>query len=604
MKAFLRILRHAWPYKRFVALNFLFNLLFIISGLFTIVLSMPALNLLFGRESSFGQSSGKGGFNFNSVYSGFLEWLKGEVQNDRLRGLMFICLMLVAAAIVKNISRYMAMYFMVIMRNYSIRDFRQKLYKKTLELPVSFFSNERKGDLISRMSNDMKEIEWAMMNSLEAVFKEPMTILVYLGTLVFISPKLTLYVLMLLPPAVLVIALIGRSLRRKSEKNQRMLGRVISMFEETLGGIKVIKGFVAEKFFGAKYVEADNESTRLNIKVNHRGDLASPLSETLGFMVAAVLLWMGGNMVFSGTLDPEVFLAYFAVFSQLIPPAKAFSQAFYSVQRGMASIDRIEEVLHHPLVVEDPADAPLFPGFHETIEFRDVGFSYGNEPVLSNINLSIRKGQRVALVGHSGAGKSTLADLLARFYDVGSGSILIDGKDIRSYRQKDLRSHMGIVTQESILFNDSIFNNIAFSKENADAAGVENAAKTANAHEFIEQAPEGYLTNVGDRGNKLSGGQKQRVSIARAVFHDPEILILDEATSALDTNSEKLVQSALDHLMTGRTSVVIAHRLSTIRHADLIVVMDHGKIAETGTHDELLANKGIYYSLVQLQELK
>lgn len=585
-----------------MGLNVCLNLVYVLANLFTLALTMPALNILFETQTVDLKTTGSSGFN--AVYAQFYGWLQTLISNDKAYGLLLIGVTLIAAALIKNTARYFAMFYMVRMRNYTVRDLRQNIYRKVVMLPLSYFSNERKGDLMSRMSNDMREIEWALMNSLEALFKEPMTIIAYICALIYMSPGLTMYVILILPISAILTGLIGRSLRRKSEKNQRLQGRTLSLLEETLGGIKVIKGFVAEKFFIKTYTKADDEAMRSNISVSHRVDLASPVSETLNFIVAAILLWIGGNLVFKGEMQAQTFIGYFAIFSQIIPPAKALTQAFYSVQRGSASIERVNEVINQPLVVVDPVNPKPLTSFNNEIVFENVCFSYDNTEVLKNINLTIKKGQSVALVGHSGAGKSTLADLVARFYDVTSGRILIDGVDVREFAQQDLRSLMGIVTQESILFNDTIFNNIAFGKAEVSNDDAINASKLANAWEFIEQIPEGLQNNVGDRGNKLSGGQRQRISIARALLKNPDILILDEATSALDTNSEKLVQNALETLMKNRTSLVIAHRLSTIQHSHKIVVLDQGRIAETGTHNELLDAKGIYYSLVQLQELK
>jgi subfamily B ATP-binding cassette protein MsbA len=421
--------------------------------------------------------------------------------------------------------------------------------------------------------------------------------------LVVLSAKLTLYILLFLPITALIIGVIGRSLRKKSSKNQALLGRVMSSFEETLGGIRIIKAFNASKFFFQRYSDQDQDYTRNNISVQRRYDLSSPVSETVGISVSALLLWLGGGMVFRKELDPEFFLGYFAIFSQLIPPFKAFSNALYAAQKGMASLERIQELVTAPVVVADPV-APEVPSFEQTLQFEGVGFSYlDGHTVLKSINLEIKKGETVALVGPSGAGKTTLTDLVARFYDVSEGSIKLDGVDIRSFRQEDLRQLIGIVSQESILFNDSIKNNVALGRPDLSQSQIEDAARAAYAHDFILAQEKGYDTEIGERGGKLSGGQKQRLSIARALLKDPQILILDEATSSLDSQSEKAVQQALETLMKNRTSIVIAHRLSTVMHADKIVVLDKGEIVEVGTHQELIANKKLYYSLIQLQEL-
>jgi subfamily B ATP-binding cassette protein MsbA len=453
------------------------------------------------------------------------------------------------------------------------------------------------------MSNDIKEIEFALMVSLEALYFQPLNILLFMVALVVLSAKLTLYILLFLPLTALIIGLIGRSLRKRSVKNQVLLGKVMSAYEETLGGIRIIKAFNASSFFAKKYNEQDEAYTKNNIGVQRRYDLSSPMSETIGISVSALLLWLGGSMVFRHELDPEFFLTYFAIFSQLIPPFKAFSNALYAAQKGMASLERIQELVSAPITVEDPQN-PKIPVFTSSLSLNNVGFSYlDGSPVIQQFDLHIKKGQTIALVGPSGAGKTTLTDLVARFYDVSSGGICIDGVDIREFEQEALRRLIGIVNQESILFNESVRNNIALGRPELPLEDVINAAKAANAHEFIMEMEQGYDTEIGERGGKLSGGQKQRLAIARALLKDPEILILDEATSALDSKSEKAVQQALELLMKHRTSIIIAHRLSTVVHADLIVVMDKGKLVESGTHNELLEKKGMYYNLIQLQQL-
>ena len=567
---------------------------------------MPVLKILFGKTEeapSITQSSDGMGKWFASFYGDFIEWFRQLAAGEPFQALAYLSIGLVIVTLFKNISRFLAMNFMVLIRNKSIRTMRLDIYQKCLDLPIAFFNNERKGDLISRMSNDIKEIEFALMVSLEALYFQPLNILIFMIALVVLSAKLTLYILLFLPVTALIIGVIGRSLRKKSTKNQALLGKVMSSFEETLGGIRIIKAFNGSKFFFKRYSDQDQEYTRNNISVQRRYDLSSPVSETVGISVSALLLWLGGGMVFRKELDPEFFLGYFAIFSQLIPPFKAFSNALYAAQKGMASLERIQELVTAPVVVADPV-TPKVPVFNLSLQFKGVGFSYldGYE-VLKQINLEIKKGETVALVGPSGAGKTTLTDLVARFYDVSSGSICLDGVDIRDFNQEDLRQLIGIVSQESILFNDTIKNNVALGRPELTQEQIEEAARAAFAHDFILAQDKGYETEIGERGGKLSGGQKQRLSIARALLKDPEILILDEATSALDSQSEKAVQKALETLMKNRTSIVIAHRLSTVMHADKIVVLDRGEIVEVGTHQELIANKKLYYSLIQLQEL-
>lgn len=567
---------------------------------------MPVLRVLFGKGDETKELKSNGhdvGEWFSGVYESFLTWFTELAKGEPFTALAYLSVGLIIVTLLKNISRFTAMNFMVLIRNRSVRKMRLNIYDKVLNLPIAFFNNERKGDLISRMSNDIKEIEFALMVSLEALYFQPLNILIFLVALVVLSLKLTLYILLFLPLTALIIGVIGRSLRKKSTRNQQLLGKVMSSFEETLGGIRIIKAFNGSKFFSDRYSDLDQEYTKNNISVQRRYDMSSPISETIGITVSAILLWLGGSMVFKKELDPEFFLTYFAIFSQLIPPFKAFSNALYAAQKGMASLERIQELVTAPVTVEDPVN-PKDASFGKSISFEDVTFEYNEgNAVLQNINIEINKGETIALVGPSGAGKTTLTDLLARFYDVTKGSIKVDGIDIRELTQEDLRSLIGIVSQESILFNDTVRNNIALGMPHIGMEDVILASKAAYAHEFIEQLENGYESEIGERGGKLSGGQKQRLSIARALLKNPEILILDEATSALDSKSEKAVQLALEELMKNRTSIVIAHRLSTIMHADKILVMESGKVVEVGNHQELIAKKGLYYNLIQLQEL-
>ena len=606
MKAVLKFLKYAADYKGLIFLNFLFNLFYILFNLITLLLIMPVLKFLFSKDQQISDlhvNQKDVGKWFAGLYQSFIDWFGAMAKGDPYTALAYLSIGLVIVTLFKNAARFTAMNYMVLIRNKSIRQMRLDIYEKCLNLPIAYFNNERKGDLISKMSNDIKEIEFALMVSLEALYFQPLNIIIFMLALVVLSAKLTLYILLFLPITAVIIALIGRSLRRKSGKNQQLLGRVMSSFEETLGGIRVIKAFNASKFFFNRYSDQDLDYTKNNISVQRRYDLSSPVSETIGITVSALLLWLGGKMVFSGELDPEFFLGYFTIFSQLIPPFKGFSNALYAAQKGMASLERIQELVTAPVVVEDPKN-PKTPKFDSTLELANVGFSYveGSE-VLSNVSLKINKGETIAFVGPSGAGKTTITDLIARFYDVSSGGILLDGIDIREFNQEDLRQLVGIVNQESILFNDTIRNNIALGRPELTIEQVESAAKAAYAHDFIMEMEKGYESEIGERGGKLSGGQKQRLSIARALLKDPEILILDEATSALDSQSEKAVQMALESLMRNRTSLVVAHRLSTVMHADKIVVLEKGKIIEIGKHQELIAKGGLYAKLIQLQEL-
>lgn len=602
MRAFFRILAYSKDHKRFAWLNIFFNLIYIVFNLVSLTLLMPIMNLLFTSEKvEIPQATSK--LEFNYWYGKFLSWIQPIVEEDKLYALLIVCLFIVGAILIKNGGRYFALFFMVIFRNRTIRDIRQKVYSKILGLPLSYFSDERNGDIMSRMSNDVKEIEISLMAALEALFLKPFNILIMLVFLIFMSPSLTLFIALFLPISIGIVALIGRTIRRKSRMNQEESGKLLSILDETLAGIRIIKGFNAESFFNKRYFKQNDTTNKLNISVNQKTDMASPISESLGIGVAALLLWYGGKMVFNQEILPEIFIGYFAIFSQIIPPAKNLSQAFYTVQKGIAAIERVEEIINQDNVIHESDNPVELNEFKNSIAFNNVSFNYGGDTVLKNLSLEINRGETVALVGPSGAGKSTIANLLPRFYDVNEGSITIDGKDLRDYSIYSLRSKMGIVTQDAILFNDTAFNNIAFAQTDADEKAVKDASKAAYADEFISTLEEGYETNIGERGNKLSGGQKQRMSIARAIMRDPEILILDEATSALDTASEKWVQSALENLMKNRTSIVIAHRLSTVRNADKIIVLDKGEIVEQGTHDSLIEKKGLYYDLTKTQEL-
>ena len=603
MKRLFEILKYVKNYLGYASLNVLFNVLSVIFNLFSLTMVIPFLQLLFDNtklvydkpELTLTTASITSYFNY-TISQIIIE--KGEIN-----ALLFISLLVVALFFLKNLSRYLAMFFLSPLRNGVVKDIRNDIYKRILILPLAYFSEQRKGDIMSRITNDVMNIEWSIMQSLEMLFREPLTIIIFMITLIIISPTLTLFVVILLPITGILIAQIGKSLKRTSAKSQKQLGVILSTVEETISGLRIIKGFNAIDKTDEKFREQNDRLTTIMIRLFRKRDLASPMSEFLSTLVLVVILWFGGQLVLNenSSLEPTVFIFYVVVFSQLIVPAKAFTEAYYNVQKGVASADRIREIIEADEIIEEHPEAVHKNDFSESIIYRQVSFTYEKEPVLQDINLTINKGKMVALVGASGSGKSTMVDLLPRFYDCNSGEILLDGTPIKNITIDDLRRLMGIVTQETILFNDTVFNNIAFGMENVQEEDVVNAAKIANAHEFITQMPNGYHTNIGDRGVKMSGGQRQRISIARAVLKNPPVMILDEATSALDTESERLVQDALFKLMQNRTSVVIAHRLSTIQNADEIVVLDKGKIVERGTHKELIAKKGVYKKLIDLQ---
>jgi len=574
----------------------------------------PFLDLLFLKSNDdYTARIAKGApelkLNISSLIDNFYYSLT-EMIVDPNRGkvytLVFICMLVVIMFFLKNLCRYLALYFIAPIRNNVVRDIRNEIYAKIIELPLSYYSEERKGDIMSRMTSDVHEIEWSIMKSLEAVFRDPISIIIFMVTLVIMSPQLTLFVFILLPIAGVLIASLGKSLKRTSVKSKDTLGELISTIEETISGLRIIKAFNADKPSRARFASINQEYTKLMIRIYRKTDLSSPMSEFLGTCVMVVVMYFGGKLVLDDhpTLNASVFITYIAIFSQVIPPARSFTDAYYNIQKGIASAERIAKILDADITIQEAKDAKSIHSFSTSIEYKNVSFAYlrgDTGYALKNINLKIEKGKTIALVGQSGAGKSTLVDILPRFYDPSEGEVLIDGIPHTHYKITDLRGLMGNVTQESILFNDTVFNNIAFGIAHANEQDVIAAAKIANAHDFIMQIEGGYQSNIGDRGSKLSGGQRQRLSIARAVLKNPPILILDEATSALDTESERLVQDALSNLMKNRTSLIIAHRLSTILHADEIIVMSKGEIIERGTHLELLAKNGAYKKLSDMQ---
>ena len=517
-----------------------------------------------------------------------------------------ICVIIIISIFLKNLFYYLGYRVLAPMRNGVLTRIRADLYSKILVLPLGFFTEQRKGDLMSRMSNDVNEIEWSVMSTLEGIFREPLTILIIFATLVFINPSLSLFLVVLLPLTGFIIGRVSRSLRKTSNDSQEQSGVLMSILDETLGGLRVIKAFNAENLLQSKFFKTNDSLNHLRNKIMFRRDMASPMSEMLGVIVLCCILYFGGQMVLNQqySLQPEGFIAYIAIFTQVINPAKSLSTAFYNAQRGSAAIKRIEDILHADIVIKEPANPAPIVSFKESIEFENVSFAYEGIDILHHIHLKIKKGKTVALVGSSGAGKSTLADLIPRFHDVTGGELRIDGINIKNYSLHDLRGQMSIVTQEPVLFNDTIAANIALGTPDATIQEIEEAARVANAHQFISQKEDGYQTNIGDRGSKLSGGERQRITIARAVLKNPPILILDEATSSLDTESERLVQDAINNMMQNRTCVVIAHRLSTIRHADEIIVLQKGAIVERGTHEELVSQNGFYKKLVDMQEIK
>lgn len=604
MKSLLNVLRYVIPYLRYALLNVCFNILAVIFSLASLTLFIPVLNILFKTEEAPQQIADFSWMNFGSVKDRFYYEIGQMVETrGEMDVLLYISVTIVILFFLKNLFRYLAMFFLAPIRNGVVKDIRNKLYHKTLILPLSYFSEQKKGDIIARMTSDVQEIEWSIMSSLEMMFRDPIAIISYLVWLFLMSPQLTVFVLVLLPLSALIIGQIGKSLKRTSAKGQKQLGVILSIIEETLGGLRIIKAFTAINASEENFKKSNQRYTRLMIRLYRKRDLASPLSEILSSIVMVVVLWFGGRIVLNpdSTLDAAVFITYILVFSQIIVPAKAITRAIYNIQKGSASVERIQEVFDAEEVIIEKPNAENIQNFENEIEYKNVTFAYEKEEVLKNINLKIGKGKTIALVGPSGGGKSTLVDLLPRFYDSLKGDIFIDGNNLKDLVIDDLRGLMGIVSQESILFNDTIMGNIAMGMKDINEADVIAAAKVANAHEFISQMDDGYHTNIGDRGVKLSGGQRQRLSIARAVLKNPPILILDEATSALDTESERLVQEALTELMKNRTSIVIAHRLSTIQHADEIIVISKAEIEERGKHKELLALNGTYKKLCEMQ---
>ncbi len=597
------IRRFVGPYKKNVLLNIVCNILSTVFSIFSFALIVPILEILFKTKSaSYVYMDFK--WDVDVIKNNAYCWVSNYIENNgALNTLMLLAIFLIVTTFLKTGVAYLASYFIIPLRTGLVRDMRNQLYTKVVDLNLAFFGKQKKGDIMARMMNDVNEVEASIMSSIELLSKNPIMILIYLFILLVLSWKLTLFVLAVLPIAGFIMGKVGKSLKKKSKEAQEQSGQLLSQIEETLGGLRVIKAFNAEKSVIRNFSSLNEKLKNTTTKVNRRYMLAHPMSEFLGTTTIAVVLFFGGMLILNdnSSLSAAEFIYYLVIFYSIINPAKELSKAMYSIQKGKASLDRIDMVLAAVNPLKEVKNPVVPTPFSDKIQYNDVSFKYQDDWVLRHINLTIKKGEMVALVGQSGSGKSTMVDLLPRFYDVDEGEILIDGVNVKSMTLFDLRSYMGNVNQEAILFNDTVFNNITFGVENATEEQVIEAAKIANAHEFIMAMEDGYQTNIGDRGGRLSGGQRQRLSIARAILKNPPILILDEATSALDTESEKLVQEALEHLMKTRTTIVIAHRLSTIKNADTICVLQDGEIVEQGKHDDLLKCKGLYSKLYTMQ---
>jgi ABC-type multidrug transport system fused ATPase/permease subunit len=605
MQTFGRLLKYFRNYRMNIALNVLCNILMVFFNIVSIPMLIPFLQILLGQKIP---PTEKPDFQWNiKVLTEAFYYQLGHIieVNGKEQALIYVCSGMVIIFFFKNLFRYLALFFITPTLNGIVRDIRQEIFDKMLRLPLSYFNEERKGDLISRITADVQEVLWGILNAVEVLVREPLLIIGALGIMLYISPTLTGFVFILLILTGGIIGSIGKSLKKESSELQGQLGSMVSVLDEALGGSRVVKAFNGEQYQSERFSKENNNFLKLLVSVDLRRYLASPVTEFLGIVVVCILIWFGFKRVELGELTPASFLAFLYAFFTVIEPAKSFSSSSYNVRKGAGALDRIEEILNAEETITDAPETIPLSNFSQKIEYRDVSFVYkeGEKQILKHVNLTIPKGKVVALVGASGAGKSTIADLLPRFYDVTEGGVFIDDVNIKDVKVKELRDLMGIVTQEAVLFNDTIYNNIVFGKTSVTTAEVEAAAKAANAHEFIQNTEGGYQMNIGDRGMKLSGGQRQRLTIARALLRNPAILILDEATSALDSESEKLVQEALTKLMKGRTALVIAHRLSTVQHADEIIVMNDGVIVERGTHETLFKQGGAYRKLVELQGL-
>lgn len=607
-----QIYKLTFKYKGIAILTIIYNLLFVIFNLISLVLFVPFLQIIFPKDAPtevVAKPIYEGGFEgfFKYLADSYNYFMHSMAHDDPKGALLFVCVSVAVAFFLKNLFRYGAIWHQSQLRMAVVRDVRDQLFTKALRLPLSYYTEERKGDLMSRMQSDVGEIEIAVVAILELIYREPIAIILNVAALIYWSPELTLFSFILLPVSAIIISRIGKSLKRTAKQGQEQMGILVSAIEEGLGGIRIIKAFNAIPQAMDSFKKINLRHQQLVTKTFRKKDLSPPLNETLGAIVMIIIVWFGGSMILDSGKESgfsgEQFIGFILVFSQLLRPIQNVAKSVGNLQKARVSQERIDAILHTDEKITEPENPIRLEKLHQEIEYRNINFKYREEYVLKDVSFKIPVGKTVALVGESGSGKSTLADLLPRFYDVVEGEVLFDGQNIKNVSIKDLRDHISIVSQESILFNDSVRNNIAFGSPEATDAEVEKAAKIANAHEFIVALENGYDTNIGERGNKLSGGQKQRLSIARAVLKNPDILILDEATSALDTESEKLVQKALDNLMEDRTSLVIAHRLSTIKKADEIIVMSRGQIVERGTHEELIAMKGAYYRLSSLQDI-
>jgi subfamily B ATP-binding cassette protein MsbA len=608
MKIYLRILRYAPNLAPRLIQFFTYSVLGIIFSVMNLALMIPMITMLFDyANTAVVVAPTLPEFSLSMDYAlGMFEYYftNTMLEHGPMNALLFICVAVIISVLLTNIFRYMERMAASRIKVDVVKNMRMNIFNNVSRLHIGYFNDQRKGDLISRFTNDVAEVENAVVNSLKFVMKEPITLIVYFGVLFFISAKLTFFTLLILPITGGILAEIIKRLKRKATQSQEALGRIVNILDETFSGMRVVSAFNARNFILRKIDGETSYHRKVNLSIARKNELASPVSETLGVIIVAGILYFGGSLVLSknSTLTPGEFIGFLGIFASIIQPAKNFSNGITSVQKGTVSAQRIFSVIDTEPAIKNKPNAKMLPEFTRDIEFRNVGFSYDREPVLQNVNLKIEKGKTIALVGPSGGGKSTLADLVPRFYDPTAGEVLLDGVSLTDYDIESLRQQMGVVTQESILFNDTIFNNIAFGMEHVEEKDVIQAAKVANAHDFILQTENGYQTMIGERGSKLSGGQRQRLSIARAVLKNPAILILDEATSALDSESERLVQDALNNLMKNRTSIVIAHRLSTIQHADEIVVIQSGRIIERGRHDELIRQDGLYRKLNEIQK--